>query len=526
MKTLVAYYRLLRFPLVFTAVANILAGYFLAHGPGEIEIGRLLLAVLSSALLYTGGMILNDVFDAPRDKARGRDRPIPSGRIRRDLAAALGFGHLILGVAAAMPLGRETAGWAALCAVAVLLYDGVARHPAWLGVTMMSLSRVANVLIGIGAGGGIQAAWTLGWFDGSPGSGMNHPGEVWLYPFAVFAYTAAVTVESLREDHHGRKPLMRLPFDFAYYAIPAAIFGSLMCDDHSPFAQIFWVFPVLMALADGRAYAARPSLLAARRTVRDGLLCFPCLDAIVVTTVLAVQSRLVAVFAGIAVASLGALSYLMMRLSTPAGQTPTADDEIAARNEDSGVPPGIARFHIEERSTNHRAVEDGTFTPGGTWHVLRCQIPARAPARFLLGVSEIDPESPTQVTVRIRPQDPASARGLVEALAQVVELAVPTHFPTGGPGWVDIRGRLIAAGIARTSPGQLGEMEPGDWDLYECKWSPPLGGRKLTLHLGINEITGLGEISSPGLGHAEESWNSLIAELVPPQNEADTGASS
>ena len=63
--------RLMRLPTVFTALTNILCGYFVSTDSralpdvfGQTEFWLLL---VSSALLYLGGMVLNDVFDYELD---------------------------------------------------------------------------------------------------------------------------------------------------------------------------------------------------------------------------------------------------------------------------------------------------------------------------------------------------------------------------------------------------------------------------------------------------------------------------
>ena len=80
---LLAYLRLMRLPNVFTALSNVAMGFAFARdwnrpfGTSD----AILLACLAgaSALLYTAGMVLNDVFDYDVDRQERPFRPLPSG---------------------------------------------------------------------------------------------------------------------------------------------------------------------------------------------------------------------------------------------------------------------------------------------------------------------------------------------------------------------------------------------------------------------------------------------------------------
>lgn len=155
----------MRLPNVFTAVADVLMGFvFTRHSfsPG----GALVCLVLASGLLYTAGMILNDVFDLEVDKKERPFRPLPSGQIAVAQARALGYVMLLLGVGFGWlagflyqnePLLPPAFPWrsgavATLLAVAVLLYDAVLKKTP-LGPLAMGLCRMLNVLLGMSLAG-------------------------------------------------------------------------------------------------------------------------------------------------------------------------------------------------------------------------------------------------------------------------------------------------------------------------------------------------------------------------------------
>lgn len=157
--------RLMRLPNVFTAIADVLMGFVFARhsfSPG----GALACLVMASGLLYTAGMILNDVFDLEVDRIERPKRPLPSGQIAVAQARALGFVMLLLGIGFGWLAGYlyqrdalppiqfpwRSGAVATALAVAVLLYDAILKKTP-LGPLNMGLCRSLNVLLGMSLGG-------------------------------------------------------------------------------------------------------------------------------------------------------------------------------------------------------------------------------------------------------------------------------------------------------------------------------------------------------------------------------------
>ena len=93
---------LVRLPNVFSAVADILLGFFLAAAfATAVNWFALPLAIAASICLYWSGMVLNDFFDAEIDAQQRPNRPIPSGRIKLRTVWGFGFSLLLSGVALA-----------------------------------------------------------------------------------------------------------------------------------------------------------------------------------------------------------------------------------------------------------------------------------------------------------------------------------------------------------------------------------------------------------------------------------------
>src|SRR5688500_12546618 len=61
-----------------------------AHVVVDASLGTLLTGIVSISLFYTGGMFLNDAFDASFDAAARSDRPIPAGDVSRGRVFLIG----------------------------------------------------------------------------------------------------------------------------------------------------------------------------------------------------------------------------------------------------------------------------------------------------------------------------------------------------------------------------------------------------------------------------------------------------
>jgi 4-hydroxybenzoate polyprenyltransferase len=148
-----AYFELLRFPAVFTAIADVMMGYLVTHG--DLRPFRLSgLLVLSSALMYLAGMVLNDYYDAEIDAIERPNRPIPSGRVARRFAAVFGWALLAGGVSVAAFLSFLAKNypplWVAVAlGTCIYIYDGL-HHRLLVAPLLMGLCRALNVLYIVG----------------------------------------------------------------------------------------------------------------------------------------------------------------------------------------------------------------------------------------------------------------------------------------------------------------------------------------------------------------------------------------
>jgi 4-hydroxybenzoate polyprenyltransferase len=154
---------------VFTAVADIALGT-LAAGAMPSGWPAFLVLALTSACLYSAGMVWNDYFDVEQDKKERPFRPLPSGRIGKGEAFRLGVGLFAAGLLLALLAGRLSAQWreqdasgaldwtpfilAVLLIAAILLYDGRLKRTV-AGPIGMGACRFLNVLLGLSVAGSV-----------------------------------------------------------------------------------------------------------------------------------------------------------------------------------------------------------------------------------------------------------------------------------------------------------------------------------------------------------------------------------
>jgi 4-hydroxybenzoate polyprenyltransferase len=185
---LVAYLKLFRFPLVFTAIADSTAGYLVASNHLKIEIQALL--AVSSAGLYFFGMALNDIADRERDKHLAPGRVLPSGRLTLRAAEWAAVLTVLVSLTANLMLGydllvQRLAIWG-MAVVAILAYDLFLKLPP-----VMGLVRACNLLLGVSA---------------IVPMGGEFPPAPWVFALVAlptFLYVSALTYVSTLEDVGG-----------------------------------------------------------------------------------------------------------------------------------------------------------------------------------------------------------------------------------------------------------------------------------------------------------------------------------
>ena len=178
-----AYLQLMRFPNLFTSIADVLAGYLIVKG---LKIGALeLLALfLSTSFIYGGGCILNDFRDRKQDALERPKRPIPSGRVSIREALILSIIFFGLGLITAFWAGKACLFVASLLVLLAVSYDVFTKDMPVLGPLTMGACRGTNLVFGMSLS-----------FHGS--------GIAIVFPLISFTYVFALTTLSHFEVEGG-----------------------------------------------------------------------------------------------------------------------------------------------------------------------------------------------------------------------------------------------------------------------------------------------------------------------------------
>ena len=214
MKRLIPYLRLMRPANIVTAMADVLAGFAISGSvvislfPDVYTFGiqnsyNLLWLLFSTAGLYGGGVVFNDVFDVELDKKERPERPIPSGSATLGLAILLGSLLFIIGIFSAF-MASDTSGLIA-CAITILalFYDRLGKHHPLFGPVNMGACRGLNLLLGVSAV-------------------PERIEDFWYFALVPIVFIAAITMISRGEVHGGNKTVL-MSAVFLYFLVIVSV---------------------------------------------------------------------------------------------------------------------------------------------------------------------------------------------------------------------------------------------------------------------------------------------------------------
>ena len=270
--TLRAYIQLCRPANLPTAAADILAGAGIVMGAPlvseklaafnwsarEIPIGDLILLCLSSVLLYAGGVVLNDFFDADLDAVERPERPIPSGRVSRASVLRFGLILILIGIGIAFVHRPESGGIAFALSGMIVLYDWKAKHSAWGGPLAMGSCRALNLLLGMS---------------------LLAVGPTWHYLLIPLLFIGAITAISQGEVKGGKRQTQTLAAGLYMLVGTLLLYWAVM-------AKVHWwwtagLLGLFYALVGPPLYQAwkNPEARNIRKAVKWGVISLIVLDA-------------------------------------------------------------------------------------------------------------------------------------------------------------------------------------------------------------------------------------------------------
>jgi 4-hydroxybenzoate polyprenyltransferase len=189
-----------------TCVTNVLVGCAVGAEAASMPPLTVAAAIGGIALLYVGGMALNDAVDAKIDSKERAERPIPSGRISRRAAYTFVFVTFLLGLALLAACSLAALGLGSILTAAIIVYDVTHKKHA-ASVVLMGACRGLVYLV---------AAAAVGW-------------PLQVMPIAAFAtaitlYTILFTVIARAETHVKIGGISRLSLALPLSVLPLAAF--------------------------------------------------------------------------------------------------------------------------------------------------------------------------------------------------------------------------------------------------------------------------------------------------------------
>lgn len=269
---LLAWLQVVRLPNLFTAMADVVMGFLFTRGFDPDGGWQLGLLAAASALMYAGGVALNDVVDYEVDVEERPERPLPAGLVSRRAARWLAVECLLAGAVLAWAVsyntGRVRPGVVgSLLVAAIVFYDVVGKRTR-LGPLGMGTCRFLNVLLGMSV---LRAsAW-------GP--------ENWLVAAAIGTYITGVTWLARTEARRSRRLPLALATGVMLGGVALLTVLPRWTEALPPLATVgdqWYVFIGLLGLMIGwRAVRAvidpRPEVV--QTAVRQAILSLVVLDA-------------------------------------------------------------------------------------------------------------------------------------------------------------------------------------------------------------------------------------------------------
>jgi 4-hydroxybenzoate polyprenyltransferase len=145
--TVVNYLRLVRIANVFTTVSNIILGYFFFTNINNLDYFIIVKLISISALLYIGGVVLNDYFDIKIDKKERPWRPLSSNKITKKNALVIITFSFSYSLIFSFIMGSNTFIITLIIITLIFLYNKFLKNTIY-GPINMGVIRSLNIVLG------------------------------------------------------------------------------------------------------------------------------------------------------------------------------------------------------------------------------------------------------------------------------------------------------------------------------------------------------------------------------------------
>ena len=181
-----------------TVISNCVGSWLLVAGSfGDLN---LLVLVSGAVFLYSGGMIMNDVFDLAFDDEFRPDRPIPSGIVSKQLAVILTLLFMALGFVL-MKLGGAQLFWVLSLGIVITAYNYF--HKKW--VHSVYIMGACRSILYVACASAVSA---------------NIPNSVFAWSVCLGLYTAGITVVARGESTDNVVPFYGIALLFSPLIVP------------------------------------------------------------------------------------------------------------------------------------------------------------------------------------------------------------------------------------------------------------------------------------------------------------------
>jgi len=173
-----------RLPNAPTVWSNVFTGWVIAGGVfAGHAFGRFGLTLLGGTLFYAGGALFSEVWDVEFDREHRSERPLPSGRVKRPIAAVVSCALMAAG-AALFSLAGAPIQVVATLVLCIVLYAFIHKAAAVPGIVLMGLCRAL-----------------LGWAAALAAMESAHDARYWT--IALWAVVAAISWLARGESRAG-----------------------------------------------------------------------------------------------------------------------------------------------------------------------------------------------------------------------------------------------------------------------------------------------------------------------------------
>lgn len=187
LSTVINYLRLVRIANVFTTVSNIILGYFFFTNINNLDYFIIVKLIAISAMLYIGGMVLNDYFDIKIDKKERPWRPLSSNKITKKNALVIILFSFSYSLIFSFIMGLNTFIITLIMITLIFLYNKFLKNTIY-GPINMGIIRSLNIVLGAS-----QSIFLL------EDSLLIFDARFLIPVFSEFFYVCAITILSKNE---------------------------------------------------------------------------------------------------------------------------------------------------------------------------------------------------------------------------------------------------------------------------------------------------------------------------------------